>query len=164
MVIRAGFSFDKACPDRDMMEVERTMAQVETTVNSEREVRYRRKKKRRTFDEMTYHAMLLPGMVMLFIFSIVPMFGVVMAFQKFIPAKGIFGSAWAGLDNFTYMFQLPDAKQIFVNTLVIAVAGCTPDAPAQSRSGRRTSSDISGSCIRARSRRSMPKGRWSPSR
>ncbi|WP_256992437.1 sugar ABC transporter permease [Paenibacillus sp. XY044] len=70
---------------------------------------------------MTYHFMLLPGMVLLFIFSIVPMFGIVMAFQKFIPAKGIFGSKWAGLSNFTYMFQLPDAKQIFVNTLVIAV-------------------------------------------
>lgn len=98
------------------------MAQMETAVNPERKVRYpSKKKKRKTFDEMTYHFMLLPGMVMLFIFSIVPMFGVVMAFQKFIPAKGIFGSKWAGLSNFTYMFQLPDAKQIFVNTLVIAV-------------------------------------------
>ena len=42
--------------------------------------------------------------------------------------------------------------------------GCIPGAPARSRSGRRTSSAISASCIRARSRRSMPKARWSPSR
>ena len=42
-------------------------------------------------------------------------------FSEVHPRKGILGSAWAGLDNFTYMFQLPDAKQIFVNTLVIAV-------------------------------------------
>ncbi|MDQ8734568.1 ABC transporter permease subunit [Paenibacillus sp. LHD-38] len=65
--------------------------------------------------------MLLPGMVMLFIFSIVPMFGAVMAFQRFIPAKGIWGSDWVGIANFTYMFQLPDSKQIFINTIVIAI-------------------------------------------
>jgi putative aldouronate transport system permease protein len=73
------------------------------------------------FNGITYHFMLLPGMVMLFIFSIVPMFGAIMAFQKFIPAKGIMGSKWAGLSNFTYMFQLPDSKQIFINTISIAV-------------------------------------------
>ncbi|WP_430522306.1 ABC transporter permease [Paenibacillus brevis] len=76
---------------------------------------------RKRLDGMTYHLMLVPGMIMLFIFSIIPMFGVLMAFQRFIPAKGISGSPWIGLDNFTYMFQLPDSKQIFVNTLVIAV-------------------------------------------
>nr|WP_223285305.1 ABC transporter permease subunit [Paenibacillus sp. PL91] len=65
--------------------------------------------------------MLLPGMIMLFIFSIVPMFGAVMAFQRFIPAKGIWGSDWVGFANFTYMFQLPDSKQIFLNTIVIAI-------------------------------------------
>ena len=37
--------------------------------------------------------------------------------------------------------------------------GCIRDAPARSRSGRRTCSAISASCIRARSRRSMPKAR-----
>ena len=35
---------------------------------------------------------------------------------------------------------------------------------ARSRSARRTCSGISASCIRARSRRSTPKARWSPSR
>ena len=45
-------------------------------------------------------------------------------------------------------------------------AGLVPSraAPARSRSGRRTCSAISASCIRARSKRSTPKGRWSPSR
>lgn len=98
-----------------------SMSSLEASLNTERQVSGRIRKKRKAFHEMTYHFMLLPGMVLLFIFSIVPMFGIVMAFQKFIPAKGIFGSKWAGLTNFTYMFQLPDARQIFVNTLVIAV-------------------------------------------
>jgi putative aldouronate transport system permease protein len=65
--------------------------------------------------------MLLPGIIFLFIFSIVPMFGTVIAFQDYIPAKGIFGSEWVGLENFKYMFLLPDSKQIFINTVVIAV-------------------------------------------
>ncbi|WP_054026024.1 ABC transporter permease [Bacillus sp. FJAT-28004] len=78
-------------------------------------------KKRGLSSGLIYHFMLLPGMIMLFIFSIIPMFGAVMAFQRFIPAKGIWGSDWVGLANFTYMFQLPDSKQIFINTIVIAV-------------------------------------------
>jgi putative aldouronate transport system permease protein len=49
------------------------------------------------------------------------MFGVVMAFQRFNPGKGILGSAWVGLANFEYMLQLNDSKTIFFNTTLIAV-------------------------------------------
>ncbi|MDO5742645.1 MAG: sugar ABC transporter permease, partial [Vagococcus sp.] len=45
-----------------------------------------------------YHAMLLPGMILLIIFNIIPMFGILMAFQNYVPAKGILGSDWVGLD------------------------------------------------------------------
>lgn len=65
--------------------------------------------------------MLAPGMIMLAIFSFVPMFGIIMAFQNYMPAKGILDSPWVGLDNFKFMFQIPDSKQIFINTLVIAI-------------------------------------------
>lgn len=65
--------------------------------------------------------MLIPVMICLLIFSILPMFGIVIAFQKFIPAKGIFGSEWVGLKYFTYMFQIPDSYRVFRNTLIIAV-------------------------------------------
>lgn len=68
-----------------------------------------------------YYLMLLPGLIWVFIFKIVPMFGLVMAFQKFNPGKGIFGSAWVGLANFQYMFQLNDSKTIFFNTVFIAM-------------------------------------------
>lgn len=70
---------------------------------------------------LPYHLMLLPGMLFVFVFSIVPMFGIVIAFQDFIPTMGIWGSEWVGLENFQYMFQLPDTFLIFRNTLVIAV-------------------------------------------
>ncbi|SHO53890.1 ABC transporter permease [Anaerocolumna xylanovorans] len=68
-----------------------------------------------------YYLMMLPGFVWLIMFSIVPMFGVVMAFQDFNPVQGIFKSKFVGLDNFRYMFIMSDIKQVFINTLVIAI-------------------------------------------
>lgn len=79
------------------------------------------KAKKNNKNELPYHLMLLPGMILVFIFSIVPMFGIVMAFQNYKPALGILGSDWVGLDHFKYMFQLPDSRSIFINTIVIAV-------------------------------------------
>lgn len=72
-------------------------------------------------DQAAFHFMMLPGMIFLIIFSFIPMFGIVMAFQNYIPAKGISGSHWVGLDNFKFMLQIPDSKQIFANTIIIAV-------------------------------------------
>lgn len=66
--------------------------------------------------------MLIPGMIFLFLFSILPMFGIVIAFEDFKPAKGVFGSNWVGLKWFEYMFKMPDTWEIFSNTLIIAVA------------------------------------------
>lgn len=67
------------------------------------------------------HLMLLPGVLILFIYTILPFFGNIMAFQNFQPILGFFKSPWVGLDNFKYMFMLPDTFNIFRNTLVIAV-------------------------------------------
>ena len=69
---------------------------------------------------MHYHLMLLPGMIFVLIFNIMPLFGTVIAFQNFIPAKGILHSRWVGLDNFKYMFQLDDSRQIIFNTVYIS--------------------------------------------
>ncbi|SDW76653.1 sugar ABC transporter permease [Paenibacillus sp. CF384] len=70
---------------------------------------------------LNYHLMLLPGIIFLILFSIVPMFGIVIAFQDYQPTLGMFHSDWVGWENFTYMFSLPDSKLILVNTLVIAI-------------------------------------------
>lgn len=70
---------------------------------------------------MFYHALLLPGMIMLIIFNIIPMFGVVIAFQKYLPAKGIMGSKWVGLQNFERMLMFADFRQATVNTVIIAL-------------------------------------------
>lgn len=76
---------------------------------------------RRKNDQIAFHLMMAPGMIFLIIFSFIPMFGIIMAFQNYMPARGILRSPWVGLDNFRFMFQIPDSKQIFINTIVIAI-------------------------------------------
>lgn len=68
-----------------------------------------------------YTIMLLPGLLWLFFASIVPMFGIVMAFENYNPGLGMFKSEWVGLDVFRYMFTLGDSKSIFINTIIIAL-------------------------------------------
>lgn len=68
-----------------------------------------------------YYIMLLPGFAWLILFSIVPMFGIAIAFQDFTPGRGFFGSDWIQLENFKYLFSLNDSRTIFINTIVIAV-------------------------------------------
>ncbi len=66
--------------------------------------------------------MILPGFILLLIFSYLPMAGIVIAFQKFIPAKGLFGpQKWIGLDNFKYVLDLPNFGSVIWNTISIAV-------------------------------------------
>ncbi len=80
-----------------------------------------RKKSGYTFEILSYNLMLTPGVIFLFIFAIVPMFGLVIAFQNYIPAKGFLGSEWVGLENFSLIFSLPDSWMVLRNTVVIAV-------------------------------------------
>ncbi|WP_284645331.1 ABC transporter permease [Paenibacillus silviterrae] len=71
--------------------------------------------------ELPLHLMILPGLLLIVLFSYVPMAGIVIAFQKFIPAKGLFGDQkWVGLDNFRYVMSLPSFTQVLWNTLFIS--------------------------------------------
>ena len=79
------------------------------------------KGKRSIASEMFYHGMMLPGMLFVILFNLVPMFGTIMAFQDYKPAKGYFKSDFVGLKHYKYLFQIPDGFEIFRNTLVLAV-------------------------------------------
>jgi len=71
--------------------------------------------------QLPLHLMLLPGIVLVFIYCYIPMVGGIMAFQKFIPSKGLFHSKWVGLKNFEYLFSMPDFYQVLWNTVFIAI-------------------------------------------
>ncbi|NQX63652.1 ABC transporter permease [Paenibacillus qinlingensis] len=68
-----------------------------------------------------YYLMLLPGLLWLFFCNLLPMYGILIAFKDFNPGIGLWKSSWIGLENFRYMFELDDSKQIFQNTIVIAL-------------------------------------------
>ena len=69
-----------------------------------------------------FYLMLLPGMVLLFIFNYLPLYGWKIAFQKFIPAKGLFGDQkWVGLYWFQYISKYPDFIRALRNTLMISL-------------------------------------------
>ena len=68
-----------------------------------------------------YHLLMLPGILVVFTYTIIPFFGNVMAFQDFQPILGFFRSRWVGLANFKRILYMPDAARIFRNSLQIAV-------------------------------------------
>ncbi len=88
------------------------------------------KAKRKTgiFQEIRKHGFLygmtLPGILLIFIFSYVPMLGLVIAFQNFNVRDGIFGSEFCGLNNFKFFFNdsiWPGLSQATINTLWLNV-------------------------------------------
>ena len=91
-------------------------------MNRENGVYIKTKRKKFSRRELPLHLMLIPGMLMVLIFSYVPMAGLVIAFQRFVPAKGLFGDQqWIGLENFNYIFSMPNTMNVLKNTVVIAL-------------------------------------------
>ena len=64
--------------------------------------------------------MLLPGVIFIFIFSYIPLYGIIIAFEDYNPLM-MFHSPWVGFENFRYVFQLPGFVDTIWNTLYIAV-------------------------------------------
>ena len=79
-----------------------------------------KKKKRLGREELTLNLMILPGLIILIIFVFAPLVGSLMAFENYVQAKGLLKSKWVGMINFEFIFSLPDSKQVFMNTLIIA--------------------------------------------
>jgi putative aldouronate transport system permease protein len=61
--------------------------------------------------------MMLPGLLVLFVFAYLPMFGIIIAFKDYRAYQGVLGSQWVGFKNFYYLFGTDDARRIVVNTL-----------------------------------------------
>lgn len=72
--------------------------------------------------ELPFYLMLIPGVTFLIIFSYLPMFGLVMAFQDFTPLRSFKNSPWVGLKNFHDMLALPTFWNVVGNTLSISIA------------------------------------------
>jgi putative aldouronate transport system permease protein len=83
------------------------------------------KKRRRKFwsrDDTELSILAFPTFMWYVLFCFIPMFGVLMAFKKFMISGNFFqsfwNSAWNGLDNFKSLFVMPNLGGIVRNTLL----------------------------------------------
>lgn len=67
----------------------------------------------------TLYLLALPVLIWFIIFCYKPMYGVVIAFQRFVPNKGILGSKWVGLKHFRDFFSDIYFTRLLRNTLTI---------------------------------------------
>lgn len=75
----------------------------------------------RVYSDRALYLLLLPSLIIMFIFTYLPMYGVVIAFKDFTPAKGIMGSSWAGLKYFKQYFNSYQFWPTIKNTLFLSI-------------------------------------------
>ena len=70
-----------------------------------------------------YVLFLGPALLLTIVFRYIPMGGILIAFQKYNPFKGILGSEWVGLKYFEQFLSSPDFMQYLANTLKLSIFG-----------------------------------------
>lgn len=94
----------------------------------------RRFKKGGFLDEMSrnwmIYLMAVPGVALLFVFNYMPMFGVAVAFEKYSPGLGVFGSQFVGFDNFIRYFESPYFVRTLSNTIILSLYSLIVTFPA----------------------------------
>jgi putative aldouronate transport system permease protein len=85
----------------------------------------RRRTQREWFKNRQLLYVFAPCLVYFLIFDYLPMLGIVVAFKEYIASEGIWGSPWAGFDNFRRLFGSPDFLIALRNTVVISLLRLT---------------------------------------
>lgn len=67
------------------------------------------------------YLLILPGILVVFVFSYMPMYGIILAFKDYKIKSGITFSPWCGMENFTRFFGRSIAGSVIGNTLFIGV-------------------------------------------
>ena len=67
------------------------------------------------------YLLILPGILVVFVFSYMPMYGIILAFKDYKIKSGIMFSPWCGLENFTRFFGRSIAGSVIGNTIFIGV-------------------------------------------
>ncbi|MEZ3444654.1 MAG: ABC transporter permease subunit [Lachnospiraceae bacterium] len=70
-----------------------------------------------------YVFFLLPALALTIIFRYIPMGGILIAFEKYNPIKGILGSEWVGFKHFQRFLSSPDFLSYLGNTIKLSVFG-----------------------------------------
>lgn len=67
--------------------------------------------------------LLVPGLLLTFIFKYIPMYGVLIAFKDYNPLLGILKSPWVGFQEFQQFLSSPNFGLLLSNTLKLSVYG-----------------------------------------
>jgi putative aldouronate transport system permease protein len=65
--------------------------------------------------------MLVPALLLVLLFSYIPMSGLLMAFKNYVATKGILGSDWVGFRHFERFFSSMFFERLMRNTVVLSV-------------------------------------------
>lgn len=99
------------------------MEKIEVGVENSQPINYKSKKSflQKAIEQKELIIITLPFLILLIVFSYVPLWGWVMAFQNYQPALGVQHSDWVGLKNFAELFGDKDFYFAIRNTLGISV-------------------------------------------
>lgn len=67
------------------------------------------------------YILLLPGLIYFIIFKYLPMFGIVIAFENYVPFSGVLGSEWLGFKWFQAFFEYKRWPDLLGNTLILSL-------------------------------------------
>ena len=76
------------------------------------------------------YLMAIPVLAWYLIFTYAPMFGIVTAFQNYLPVRGFLDSQWVGLDHFRRFFGGMTARRLIRNTFMISFLDLVVGFPA----------------------------------
>jgi putative aldouronate transport system permease protein len=95
--------------------------QAPTFVSGERnQITKKREMFRRLIKNRWLYLMLFPGVIYFLAFRYLPMWGLLISFQDYMPFKGFWGSEWVGLKHFERLFLDANFLLLFKNTLILA--------------------------------------------
>jgi putative aldouronate transport system permease protein len=71
----------------------------------------------------------LPAVIYIVIFAYAPMYGVLMAFQDYVPSRGISGSSWVGFKHFIRFLSAYSSRRTIPNTIILSLYGIIASFP-----------------------------------
>lgn len=77
-----------------------------------------------------FYFLLIPSMFYFVLFKYVPLTGILIAFKDYKILRGFWRSEWVGLENFIYIFNLPDFGQAVWNSLLFNIYSLVFGFPA----------------------------------
>ncbi len=82
------------------------------------------------YRERALYFLFIPVFLYYLIFAYIPLGGILLAFKRYSPALGIFGSDWIGFDNFIKFFSSYNFGRILWNTIRISLCSIAFNFPA----------------------------------